>query len=172
MPALPAALGGLSTKTSQRSRHAASPPCPCIPRWRLRARGRSVGLGHMAAACSSASAASLASIRNGLLGCAASCRGWRSVSSLRTSRRLSRVDNGPCSACRASVITAGCGRYLSYGCEFSAPHSRHPASPPPARHAIAPIGSAPQHGRERRLDVSGQSEETQPLSPHCHRCGG
>ena len=84
----------------------------------------------------------------GVMG-AASCRGWRSVSSLRTSRRLSRVDNRPCSACRASVVTAGCGRCLSYGCEFFAPHSRHPVSPPPARHVIAPIDSAPQHGRKR-----------------------
>lgn len=53
----------------------------------------------------------------------------RSVSSLRTSLRLSHVDNLPLSACHASANITGCGQDASYGAESSVPHSRHSATP-------------------------------------------
>ena len=44
-----------------------------------------------------------------------------------SSRRLPRVDNRPCSACRASAKNAGCVRGASYGCETKLPLARLPA---------------------------------------------
>ncbi len=56
-----------------------------------------------------------------------------------SSRRLSRVDKGPSSACRASAETTGCVRDASYGCETKLPLARLPApSPRGARAASRP----------------------------------
>ena len=52
----------------------------------------------------------------------------RSVSSLRTSLRLLRLDNRPSSACLASAKVSGCACGFSYGAGSSAPHSRHSAA--------------------------------------------